>query len=86
VQDGTGVVAQHRAVADAQDRLLAHEHAAARQVVGAAVDRGTSALEERGVLVRERDLLRVRDRSVLRYYARTIQHLLNPPKRPSRTP
>ena len=53
---------------------------------GAAVDRGTSALEERGVLVRERDLLRVRDRSVLRYYARTIQHLLNPPKRPSRTP
>jgi glycerol-3-phosphate O-acyltransferase len=52
----------------------------------AAVDQGTTMLEERGVLARERDLVRVRDRSVLRYYARTIQHLLNPPKRPSRTP
>jgi glycerol-3-phosphate O-acyltransferase len=51
-----------------------------------AVEQGTNALEQRGVLVRERDLVRVRDRSVLRYYARTIQHLLNPPKRPSRTP
>jgi glycerol-3-phosphate O-acyltransferase len=51
-----------------------------------AVEQGTQALAERGVLARERDLVRVRDRSVLRYYARTIQHVLNPPKRPSRTP
>jgi glycerol-3-phosphate O-acyltransferase len=50
----------------------------------AVVERGVAVLGDRGVLVCERDLVRVRDRSVLRYYARTIEHLLSPPKRPSR--
>jgi glycerol-3-phosphate O-acyltransferase len=42
---------------------------------------GTKVLEARSVLVSERHVLRVRDRLVLRYYARTLEHLLNPPKR-----
>ena len=42
---------------------------------------GTRVLELRDVLVNERHVLRVRDRLVLRYYARTLEHLLNPPKR-----
>jgi glycerol-3-phosphate O-acyltransferase len=42
---------------------------------------GARVLEARGVLVGERHLLRVRDRMVLRYYARTLEHLLNPPRR-----
>jgi glycerol-3-phosphate O-acyltransferase len=46
---------------------------------------GVAALEERGVVVRERDTVRVRDRAVLRYYARTLEHLLSPPKRSPRT-
>jgi len=50
----------------------------------AVVERGVAVLGDRGVIVCERDLVRVRDRSVLRYYARTIEHLLSPPKRPSR--
>jgi glycerol-3-phosphate O-acyltransferase len=48
------------------------------------VERGLTVLEDRGVVVRERDVTRVRDRAVLRYYARTIEHLLAPPRRPSR--
>jgi hypothetical protein len=51
----------------------------------AATDTGLAMLVDRGVLAIERQLVRVRDRSVLRYYARTIEHLLSPPKRPSRT-
>jgi glycerol-3-phosphate O-acyltransferase len=50
----------------------------------AVVAHGVEVLEDRGVLVRERDIVRVRDRSVLRYYARTIEHLLSPPRRQSR--
>lgn len=46
-----------------------------------AVDDGMERLVERGVLVKERQRLRVRDRLALRYYARTIQHLLVPPRR-----
>jgi glycerol-3-phosphate O-acyltransferase len=42
---------------------------------------GTKVLEARDVLVLERHVIRVRDRQVLRYYARTIQHLVNPQKR-----
>ncbi len=36
--------------------------------------------EKRGVLVVESGRVRVRSRAMLRYYARTIEHLLNPPK------
>jgi glycerol-3-phosphate O-acyltransferase len=46
---------------------------------------GAALLEERGVVVPVRGVLRVRDRLVLRYYARTIEHLLSPPRRPPRT-
>jgi glycerol-3-phosphate O-acyltransferase len=46
-----------------------------------AVEDGVERLVERGVLVAERQRLRVRDRLALRYYARTIQHLLVPPRR-----
>jgi glycerol-3-phosphate O-acyltransferase len=45
-----------------------------------AVEEGTEALASRHVILVEReDVYRVRDRAVLRYYARTIQHLLDPP-------
>ena len=47
----------------------------------AIADYGTKVLAARDVLVLERHVIRVRDRLVLRYYARTIQHLLNPQKR-----
>jgi glycerol-3-phosphate O-acyltransferase len=43
--------------------------------------RGVEVLARRDVIVVERRVLRVRERLVLRYYARTIEHLLNPPKR-----
>ena len=46
-----------------------------------AVEEGVEQFVERGVLVAERQRVRVRDRIVLRYYARTIEHLLSPPKR-----
>lgn len=48
-------------------------------------ERGLQMLEARDVLVHERGLWRVRDRLVLRYYARTISHLLEPPRRLART-
>jgi hypothetical protein len=61
--------------------LLAGEGAnlAVRTGVEAA-DEGLELLGERGVLVTDRQALRVRDRIVLRYYARTIEHLLHPPR------
>ncbi len=43
-----------------------------------AVDEALEPLIARGVVVAERNRVRVRDRGVLRYYARTIQHLLQP--------
>jgi hypothetical protein len=43
------------------------------------IDRGVELLEARAVLVIERGRFRVRDRTTLRYYARTINHLLQPP-------
>jgi glycerol-3-phosphate O-acyltransferase len=46
-----------------------------------AVDDGVERLIERGVLVSERQRLRVRDRLTLRYYARTIEHLLEPARK-----
>lgn len=46
-----------------------------------AVVEGVSALVGRDVLVEEGQRLRVRDRITLRYYARTIEHLLTPPRR-----
>ena len=42
---------------------------------------GVSALVARDVLVEEGQTLRVRDRLTLRYYARSIEHLLTPPRR-----
>ena len=43
-----------------------------------AVDDGVARLSARDVLVEAPPLVRVRDRGVLRYYARTIQHLVEP--------
>jgi glycerol-3-phosphate O-acyltransferase len=51
----------------------------------AIVDRGVALLADRGVVVPTRQCVRVRERLVLRYYARTIEHLLAPPKRAPRT-
>lgn len=42
---------------------------------------GVALLVARDVLVEERQTIRVRDRITLRYYARTISHLLAPPRR-----
>jgi glycerol-3-phosphate O-acyltransferase len=42
------------------------------------VDEGLDLLSERGILLAEGRRVRVRDRIVLRYYARTLQHLLEP--------
>ncbi len=49
-----------------------------------AVDEGLALLIDRGVLVTARQRIRVRDRVVLRYYARTIEHLVEHGKKPSR--
>jgi hypothetical protein len=46
-----------------------------------AAHEGIAALVARDVLVEEGQKLRVRDRITLRYYARTIEHLLTPPRR-----
>jgi len=50
-----------------------------------AVETGAAMLAERNIIHVERGgRCRVRERTVLRYYARTIQHLFEPP-RPQRT-
>jgi glycerol-3-phosphate O-acyltransferase len=46
-----------------------------------AAEEGVAMLVARDVLVEERQTIRVRDRITLRYYARTIAHLLAPPRR-----
>lgn len=46
-----------------------------------AADDGVARLEARDVLVTERQVIRVRDRVTLRYYARSIAHLLDHPRR-----
>jgi glycerol-3-phosphate O-acyltransferase len=51
----------------------------------AIIESGIALLEARGIVVPERDVLRVRDRHALRYYARTIEHLVQLPKRAART-
>jgi hypothetical protein len=43
-----------------------------------AVDAAIEPLESRGILVVNRGRVRVRNRNVLRYYARSIDHLLDP--------
>jgi glycerol-3-phosphate O-acyltransferase len=51
-----------------------------------AVEEGIEPLAARNIIFVERGgRLRVRERTVLRYYARTLQHLLPGPRRPSRT-
>jgi len=45
-----------------------------------AVARGADMLTSRGVIVVDNGRLRVRDRFVMRYYARTLEHLLQPRK------
>ena len=61
--------------------LLAAEGANLAAATGAqAADEGLELLGERGVIVAGRACLRIRDRIVLRYYARTIQHLMPPPR------
>jgi glycerol-3-phosphate O-acyltransferase len=47
-----------------------------------ATDRGLELLGVRGALVLEGATCRVRDRTLLRYYARSLDHLLDPPRRP----
>lgn len=47
-----------------------------------ATAQGLALLEERGVLQPEGDVVRVRDRFVLRYYARQLQHLVDPKRAP----
>jgi hypothetical protein len=50
-----------------------------------AVERAAEPLETRGIVVVERGgRFRVRERTVLRYYARTLSHLLAPPRRTPR--
>jgi glycerol-3-phosphate O-acyltransferase len=52
----------------------------------AAVDQAVEALVARNIIFVERGgRFRVRERTVLRYYARTLQHLLGPPRRTPRT-
>ncbi|MGE0039720.1 MAG: 1-acyl-sn-glycerol-3-phosphate acyltransferase [Vicinamibacterales bacterium] len=43
-----------------------------------AVEAAAGLLEDRGIIVSERGRFRVRERHVLRYYARSVQHLLQP--------
>ena len=51
-----------------------------------AVEEGIEPLAARNIIFVERGgRVRVRERTVLRYYARTLQHLLHGPRRPSRT-
>jgi glycerol-3-phosphate O-acyltransferase len=51
-----------------------------------AVEEGIEPLAARNIVFVERGgRVRVRERTVLRYYARTLQHLLHGPRRPSRT-
>jgi glycerol-3-phosphate O-acyltransferase len=51
-----------------------------------AVDEGTDPLAGRNIIYVERGgRIRVRERTVLRYYARTLEHLLEGPRRPART-
>jgi glycerol-3-phosphate O-acyltransferase len=53
---------------------------------GQAVDAATEPLVARNIIHVERGgLFRVRERTVLRYYARTLQHLLDGPRRTPRT-
>jgi glycerol-3-phosphate O-acyltransferase len=51
-----------------------------------AVEEGTDPLAGRNIIYVERGgRFRVRERTVLRYYARTLEHLLGDPRRPTRT-
>ena len=51
-----------------------------------AVEEGTDPLAGRNIIYVERGgRFRVRERTVLRYYARTLEHLLEGPRRPTRT-
>ena len=72
--------------ADALIDTLRHVHANLAVDNGRdAVETGTAMLAERNIIHVERGgRCRVRERTVLRYYARTLQHLLDPP-RPHRT-
>jgi glycerol-3-phosphate O-acyltransferase len=47
------------------------------EAVAAAIE----PLESRGILITDKGRIRVRDRNVLRYYARGLDHLLDPPSR-----
>ena len=50
-----------------------------------AVAEGTQPLVDRNIIFVERGgRFRVRERTVLRYYARSLEHLLTSPRRPSR--
>ena len=68
-------------VAEVVDRLKDAGANLERDDPDGIAEHGVRILEARNVLVSERHVVRVRDRLVLRYYARTIEHLLNPPKR-----
>jgi glycerol-3-phosphate O-acyltransferase len=68
--------------ADALIEALRHSQANLAVTTGReAVELGTPALADRNIIHVERGgRYRVRERTVLRYYARTIQHLLAPPR------
>lgn len=72
-------------VAALVEQLAAIEANLTVTAASVAVDEGLERLVARGVVVSHRGRYRVRERSVLRYYARTIQHLLSPPRRGGRT-
>lgn len=81
-------IARHELVSRITDLLGRLEAAGANLDLAdpaAVTDHGIGVLVDRGVLVESHGVVRVRERMVLRYYARTIEHLLNPPKRHSRT-
>jgi len=66
------------------EMLVTLRQAGANLAVGSgaeAVDQGLSKLQDRGVLVIDRARIRVRDRVVLRFYARSIQHLFERPRK-----
>jgi glycerol-3-phosphate O-acyltransferase len=50
------------------------------------LEQGVATLAARDIIVPESDVLRIRERHALRYYARTIEHLLAPARRPAPTP
>jgi len=73
-------------VAGITERLAAADANLDEREPASIAGHGLQVLEQRGILVRERQVWRVRERLVLRYYARSIAHLLMPPRRAAQAP